>query len=342
MQDFYHILGVPINASDAEIKTAYKTLAKLHHPDKNIGNPNSEELFKNISLAYQTLSDPWKRMSYDFKREHLHNPSAAMSPPPMHAKAKRKIIPQFDSKLPLYITSAFFIVMSIGGYFFFNFMNKVAAEDAFAEAFILEQKQSFADAYQKYSEALEFDDQYANAYYRRGLVCARYPKRVVAAIYNIKQAIAYEPKQWEHYMSLGKIYLAIQTPDIALSYFDTCSILAPKYDSAWFYKAEILAYSFNNYDQAIINYQKIIKLNTKFAAAYAGIGYCLFKNKSYKASIVEWNQAIRLKPNEGSWLHLRGITKLKLKLTDAACKDFAIGTDLNFKPAIKDWKKYCH
>lgn len=341
MQDFYHTLGVKVNASDAEIKAAYKTMAKLHHPDKNIGNPQSEELFKNISLAYQTLSDPWKRMSYDFKREHLHNPSPPMSPPPMHTKARRKIVPKFDSKLPLYITATFFLVMSVGGYYFFNFMNKVAAEDAFAEAFVLEQKESWASAYQKYTEALEFDNQYANAYYRRGLVCARFPMRRKAAIFNIKQAINYKPLQWEHYMALGKVYMAISSTELAVSYFDTCTTLAPKYDSAWFYKAEILAYSSNKYDQAIPIYQKTIKLNPKLASAHAGAAYCLFKKKSYKASISYWNEAIRLKPNEANWLHLRGITKLKLKLTDSACKDFVRGGNLNFKPALSDWNRYC-
>ena len=63
--DYYDILGVSKKSSDIEIKKAYKKLAIKHHPDKNPDNPNSEEKFKEIAKAYQTLSDKSKRRMYD-------------------------------------------------------------------------------------------------------------------------------------------------------------------------------------------------------------------------------------------------------------------------------------
>ena len=65
MKDYYAILGVPRDASPEEIKRAYRELAKKYHPDKNRGDPEAEERFKEINEAYAVLSDPQRRAEYD-------------------------------------------------------------------------------------------------------------------------------------------------------------------------------------------------------------------------------------------------------------------------------------
>jgi molecular chaperone DnaJ len=64
-RDLYEVLGVPRTASSEDIKRAYRRLAREHHPDVNQGNPEAERRFKEINLAYQTLSDPARRRQYD-------------------------------------------------------------------------------------------------------------------------------------------------------------------------------------------------------------------------------------------------------------------------------------
>ncbi|KAI9884691.1 MAG: Type I HSP40 co-chaperone [Watsoniomyces obsoletus] len=62
---FYDVLGVAPTATDAELKSAYKKGALKHHPDKNAHNPEAAEKFKDLSHAYEVLSDPQKRQLYD-------------------------------------------------------------------------------------------------------------------------------------------------------------------------------------------------------------------------------------------------------------------------------------
>ena len=64
-RDYYEVLGVSRNATDAEIKKAYRTLAKKYHPDMNPGDKEAEKKFKEASEAYAVLSDSEKRRQYD-------------------------------------------------------------------------------------------------------------------------------------------------------------------------------------------------------------------------------------------------------------------------------------
>lgn len=64
-KDFYAVLGVPQNATDDVIKKAYRDLAFKNHPDRNPNDPAAEQRFKEVSEAYQTLSNPQKRAEYD-------------------------------------------------------------------------------------------------------------------------------------------------------------------------------------------------------------------------------------------------------------------------------------
>ncbi len=65
MKDYYEVLGVKKNASEAELKKAYRKLAMKHHPDRNKDDKAAEEKFKELNEAYAVLNDPEKRKQYD-------------------------------------------------------------------------------------------------------------------------------------------------------------------------------------------------------------------------------------------------------------------------------------
>src|SRR5262245_61488751 len=64
-RDYYEVLGVQRDASDEDIKKAYRKLALKYHPDKNPGDKTAEEKFKEVGEAYEALSDPQRRAAYD-------------------------------------------------------------------------------------------------------------------------------------------------------------------------------------------------------------------------------------------------------------------------------------
>jgi len=79
-KDYYQTLGVAETATTDEIKKAFRRLAKQHHPDRNPGNPQAAEKFKEINEAHDALSDPDKRKKYDTLRRYGAYAGAGRSP----------------------------------------------------------------------------------------------------------------------------------------------------------------------------------------------------------------------------------------------------------------------
>lgn len=121
-KNYYVILGVKNTAGSDEIKTAYRTLAKKYHPDKNHGNKSAEEYFKEIQQAYAILSNVEKRKKYDLKFSYTHSYAKQKSAPaPKHdqyqqQQTKQRTASNKDQYVPKNFdyTESWQILVSVG------------------------------------------------------------------------------------------------------------------------------------------------------------------------------------------------------------------------------------
>jgi len=173
---FYEILGVSRNAMDADIKKAFKELAKKYHPDKHPGQAFYEEHFKKINEAYQTLSDPKARKVYDLKLFYAHTPPPQQNRPgyqqqtyqrsqtysqPNYRKAssantntRAKAEQQKLNKYYLYVAIIAIVFIS-GCYWFYNFMNDYSSKQYFTQGLKEELNGNQVQAMNYYFAALE-------------------------------------------------------------------------------------------------------------------------------------------------------------------------------------------
>ncbi|WP_018342075.1 DnaJ domain-containing protein [Cytophaga aurantiaca] len=174
---FYEVLGVSRFASDADIKKAFKELAKKYHPDKHPGEKFYEEHFKKINEAYQTLSNPQARQRYDLRINYTQS-----TPPPNQQQYRRAAnqqrpasqaqAPYTNYKKPQASRSAssqkklnnYYVYMGIGAFvfiigcaWFYNFMNAYASNEYYTEGLKEEQKGNNVEAMGYFFSSLEKD-----------------------------------------------------------------------------------------------------------------------------------------------------------------------------------------
>src|SRR5204862_2756477 len=94
MTDYYHVLGVKQTASATEIKSAYRKLARKHHPDVNRGSEKAAREFAMLSLAYHTLIDPQERAFHDQLLTKQRNGNSILESDNPHAQRARNIAAQ--------------------------------------------------------------------------------------------------------------------------------------------------------------------------------------------------------------------------------------------------------
>lgn len=354
--DHYQVLGISRNASENDIKIAFKTLAKKYHPDKHQGQAFYEEHFKKINLAYQVLSDKNKKSLYDRRFYPQSSITTRSSPeakkrytnttkrpaPKSASTGTRSYSKQVERKAWI-ITSLGILGVTALGTFLYFFMNHYTANLYYEEGIALEKDKAYIAAMQKYSEALGFEKDFVPAYIKRGKLRTTYLFDYQGGLLDFNQALKYsEVPDFITYFYRGKCFVSLERYEEALADFEQCNKLNQFYDSAYFYRAEIQNYVLDKPKLAIKNYNKVIKLNPKSSEAYFGRGYSYQVLHNYKESLKNFNTAIAANENEGEWFYYRALTSLALSDTTSSCDDLFVAIKKDCKKAYPLLKKYCN
>jgi tetratricopeptide (TPR) repeat protein len=182
MADYYEILGVDRQANSQEIKSSYKKLALLYHPDRNPGNPLAEDKFKQINEAYQVLSNSNNKLIYDLKLNGQYIPQVPVYPqykPGAHRDYRYRpqqenpveYAPRFTKRQirNVYIVGTlFFVCIFLFSYFLYTYMNRKTAVTHYQQALAYVAENKLYPALYELNQALQYNPEYAEAYQRRG------------------------------------------------------------------------------------------------------------------------------------------------------------------------------
>jgi len=358
--NYYHILGVSTTATPQEIKLAYKKLAIQYHPDKHGGNSYFEEKFKAVSEAYQVLSHPQKRATYDLKlyyllQQKLKQQAAHQQPqyqPPVRRPASvterhYRTIPQSRFlKKDWYVVIIIFGSIILLSLLLSMVMNHVAAKDKYSSALAALQKKEWPVAHSFLSEAIYFKPKFAEAYMKRAYIEMEIYQDYRAALSDLDATITNASvKTPQMYYLRGKCYEELRNSKVAeldLSY----AIQRDKnFSLAYYDRGMIRAASLNKFPEAIQDLTHF--LNDKLpnealrSRALYYRGFCLYLTQQNAAAITDYRQILKHEPQNARVYYLIGKAQLETDSTAAACSNFNKAMSLGYDAAFGDIQEYC-
>lgn len=211
-KNYYEILGVPRNATEQELKTAYYRLARKSHPDKAMSSDQQQALeaqFSLISAAYNVLKDKEKRGAYDKTIEahtsggqQAQGPSAQPAPSATTAGTGQSTEPRTNRS---------------GGY---DQNRASVAKRAFAKGLQLFQGGDFSKAAEFFEVAVKNNDAEAVYHARLAMALLRGQRSFSRAIESAERAVEIDPYNSEFRLILAEIYESANSPSMAIKVYD--------------------------------------------------------------------------------------------------------------------------
>ena len=286
----YDLLGVASTAPAAEVRAAYRRLAVRYHPDKHLGNPHFEELFKQVAEAYRVLQNPARRATYDnalaYARErqaallrqqrqaaatawpvgHRYHyattrPPAAVRERAYHTVQQRAQFNRRDRRILLVLL--IFLTTAAGAVAMWrDARSEAQADEVYLEGMLALKRGDWAAAMTDWSAAIREEPTYGAAYARRAEAAATYQHDYNTALadYNVALRHLHAPADRVRTLAgraaclaaLGREAAAEQTYTEALAVDDA---FAP----ARLARAELRLYVRRDYDGAINDFSKVVR-----------------------------------------------------------------------------------
>jgi curved DNA-binding protein CbpA len=357
-ENYYQILGVGVRAGQAEIKAAYKKLALQYHPDRHQGSAAYEEKFKKILEAYQTLSDSRKKDRYDMSlfyqavggslgKSAEGSPDAAYRNVPRtprgrddeeyrRRKAEREAYREFAGPPPdkritphtiaiaLLILSCFIMISWWLGYA----MNHHMARKHMAEG--------------DFVTALEFDDEYAEAYHARFLATARINANPSFLLGDLNLAIRFadEPNPF-WLMERATLYLALDSATLCERDLLAARKAGPSMDTVCLVLGDYYGKGLNQPEKALPWYDSALQIRPRNFPALLGKAEMLYKLKRFSQALPVLNACIELGSNNRQLFFYRGSVLLVLGRKEDACLDLNQALNMGQLEAKDLVEKYC-
>lgn len=358
MQSHYRVLGVNNFASIEEVKRVYKTLAKKYHPDVNPGNAFAEERFKDISNAYNTLSDPLKKRIYDDKlRAYLFprvEPKASKYAPPKahpHYQARYHRKPYAAPKVSKKKERKIYILSTIIGIgfiafllTFYHYMNLHSAKKYHAIALDYKNKGETTNALLNLELARRYNKFDSQINELEGDLVILERKAYKEALFYYTEAIA-EAKEVRYptFFKRGKAFMNLQRYTEAIGDFRTVAEQAVLKDSAYLYLGELYLRSEGNYLKAIHCFNEFEKLSQqpgKSIVLHNLRGYSHLKLGNFKKAISDFESQLKLEPENAFTDYLLAQTHVLNEDQEKACFHYKEAIKKGFEKAFSDCEKF--
>lgn len=331
MSNYYDVLEVSKLATVQEIKSAYKKQALKFHPDRNAGSPQeaqlAEERFKLINEAYQVLSDPFKKSSYDnqleynnVQRQHTstgnystNNSNYQSGGYTYQRKETNKVKkPTFVfGKTEIYILLGF-AVMSVFAYFFMNIMTNYSYNSYMEEANAAIDLGDFATANKALEEAQTQREEDAEINYLFGRIELEYKKDYVDAIEFFDNATTYaadtedKEKRAKYYRIKADTYLLMNEYYKAIGEYKNVGNMIGYNQDVIMNIANLYLEKLKDYDKASLYFDKIIEKEPNLVEPYIGKAVAKLQAKDYEAMGKLLDKAIKINPKNPFLWYYKG------------------------------------
>ncbi len=360
IRDYYSILGISQSATQLEIKAAYRSLAKLHHPDKHGGSPEKERLFKEINEAYSVLSHTDTKFAYDkqfvWQEERRYQPQTQYRrPPPTYAAPRQPY--QYAARRTAYANTRYvyskwtlmYGKIFVVGLILFVVLLPILLEYSFSNYYYNKGLVALAN-----NEFYDAEDHFHDAMRDLGgsntKAAIKVAEMKLAANSNfealtyIKLGLGFAVKRVNfarlHYLQglAQRNLYHLQEAEIAFQY-----ALHYQYDQDSVYSAlaPLYAYELKNYTKALAIYDSLISSHPQDYDNYLNRGFCYQKLSAHQAAVNDFDIFINKKGINGSVIFLKAVSEISLDQPDSACVHFKLSQELGIVNAGTFIKLYC-
>ena len=364
LPDYYAILGIDKSASYLDIKAAYRSLVKEHHPDKHGGDLEKEQIIKEINEAYEVLSNSESRLSYDKRLSwqeewaaHGYDQTYTPSPPPPPTYSTPGQPYHYESRGRQYSSTKYVYskwTLMYGKIFVTLLIMTVILVPVYLEY-------GFSNYYYNLGlEALEegkFDD--AETYFARAMRDLGGSNTIAAikgaelnlssnsnfeALNFIRMGLKYAettPQRARLYYLQGVANKNIRHPRESRTSFENALQFGYRHDSVYILLAPILTYEIKDYESAVSSYDSLIDYFPTDYEHYLHRGFSHQKLNDHIMAVNDFNMFIEEKGINGSVLYLKAVSQLALSENDSACINFKRSEKMGIKNARTFIDLYC-